>query len=930
MIDNLTDLYIYYNELNYILSYGIDAHFDEDIYNKLLGKKRTSDVKNVYSLIEEYYKVANTKKNKVSLNKNSKREIDAVINYEENDSWTNYIYTWYGISKNYTKGSVLPRIDTFELYEKVLDIIMSKELDKLYDNTIEEKIKMLVDFALEDYHATNNRMTKNNENRISIFIKECLNKELLKYSGGKLSFHQNILYKIQNESILESVYEIADIFSNASSLSPFGYFLKRNILNFFKHTLRQEELNQKYMKIKGNSIYFSFCNELIYRSLYAVSNGRYVIIDKTEYIVKKIILKRDGMFGISEYPLLIAYNIQTAEIEEIELNEQYLEVGDKYKENVSSLKNKMIDDGNEYLHRKLEDCVKFDVYFYIQQDKDSYIKKRIENSNWQLEVIKVESKQEKYDVYAKKNIECDKVHYKACINKKEENDFVKWMNSFGDYGGYKKDIDKNYTFTNADKKISVRKRENSEFDKSLFSPLYSMCMDEYRKQHNLFIPTNMEIYWLDNIIRENKTMCQMIMGERNCEKLVDIIAEYISESNTESFNPFKCINIDGERVLDINERIEFTLDEEKTIPDLIHIIKNKYIMEYEYSIKEKKEKGVIYPYRIEIDLINKSKGLMAYDLINEKTVYIKLSNLSNFTGVKYYESIDNWYEEKAYQKEEKFLKEIYYFNNMACRRDDSKNVIELLSLFKTFDIDKKTKEQEINLTYALSKKSMNKFVNDYYSLLSSKRKEILALQENEEILVNELTKTYKEIMCEDKYNNCEYIECFRKEIYAKYNYYYRYVKEESTHYSVTPKEIRFAITSIKMYQNIYEYLIGYNTKGKKISDRKIKLCNRIFADKYNDVFKEEILLRNEKLKPITAKIRIKLNLTIPIANRIRNDFREFAMKIMPDENEESFIIELEYESFKFRKIHMILLSWGDDIEVIAPLDLKEVLNLRKI
>ena len=32
MIDNLTDLYTYYNILNYILNYGIDAQFDEQIY----------------------------------------------------------------------------------------------------------------------------------------------------------------------------------------------------------------------------------------------------------------------------------------------------------------------------------------------------------------------------------------------------------------------------------------------------------------------------------------------------------------------------------------------------------------------------------------------------------------------------------------------------------------------------------------------------------------------------------------------------------------------------------------------------------------------------------------------------------------------------------------------------------------------------------
>lgn len=981
MIDNLTDLYTYYNELNYILSYGIDAHFDEDIYNKALGKKRTADVKNVYSLIEEYYKMANLKKNKVSQSKNSKREIDTVIDYEENNAWTNYMYTWYGISKNYTHISSLPRIDTFMLYEKVFDIINSSDEIGLYlgaAKDVEEKQEQLVEFALEDYHKQNKKITKNNENKLATFVKECFDKQILKCSGERITFHQNILHKFENNNLIQDVYEITDIFCSATALSPLGYFLKRNILNFSDNAKDTDNLRQNYMKIKGNSMYFSFCNELIYRSLYAVANGRYVRINDNNYIVIRITLKQDGMFGTSEYPILIAYNTKNSQIEEIELNEEYLEVGDRYKDNKLNIYNKTSKDNtfNAY-NNQLE----LEVYFYIEKNTTNssakhYIAKRIENSNWELEYLKLEEEIEKYDIYSKQIKIYDKYYYKALIGKKKENDFIKWINSFGDYAGFN-DVNSNnkeYRIIDANKKIAVSKRENSEFDKSLFSPLYSVCMDEYKKEHDLFIPTNTQIYWLNNILENNKTMCRLIIGDEKYKLLSNIINEYIndyvsksnannnicnssdSDTDIKAFNPFKCVNINNEKVLDINEYIEISETEQKIIPSLIRAIKNNYIMEYQYPIRKHNAivnndnitlaKSVIYPYRIEIDLINNSKGLMAYDLINEKIVYIKLENVGAFINIKYHSNIDDYYNEQGYKREEIFLKEIYYFNNMACRRDDSRNVTEILSKFKTFEIDKKTKDNEVNLSYALTKKSMNKFVNDYYIMLSSKRKEILAMQENDTVLTKELIDTYEYIMNVDNYINCEYIDYFRKEIEAKYKHYYNYIKENietengctsryrqqletGTEYSVTPKEIGFMITSIKMYQSIYEYLIGYDTKGKKISDKKKKLCHDIFLENYDAILREELLLRSERLKPITARIRMKHKLTISLANQIRNDLREFDIKIEPDDSTESFIINIDFESFKYRKLHMILLSWGDNIEVISPLGLKRVLELRK-
>ena len=1006
MIDNLTDLYTYYNILNYILNYGIDAQFDEQIYPLFAEKNRAADVKNVYNIIREPYRLANNKKVKVSKSRNSKREIDAVIDYENNDRWTNYMYTWYGASKMKSDEEDVNngRIDTYSLYESALDMLLNSDSEYRYSE--DDIIPGIAEEVIED---------NSNINKISTFVKECFNKGIFEYCDGSIKLCHNIFDEFNENNLIDEVYSIADIFSNIASLSPIGYFLKRNIKMYLnniensdtyledtskKSINKQSEdinesnntksnsynkLNTNYIYIKGNSMYYSFCNELIYRALYAAAKKRYVVIRGMNYIVDKIYLKSDGMFGTGEYPYLKAYNQKTGLSEDIALDEEYLEVGDKIKEDISIYKPDMntkdlISNNNQY---DIEDNIITDtVAFYINQREceldevnnircnkshyhtKDYIQERIDRSAYKCIVSHNEETVERYDVYKGRNMIYDKAIYNVEYKASLKNDFIKWVNSFGNYAEYK--ADSVYIFDESEKRISVNKRENSNFDKSLFEPWNSIYLDEYKKRHNMFIPSVTELFWLKNILNRYRHICKIFVEENRLNKIESILLEYISRhrcdyddrfKEEEVFNPFTCgslvaLKTDTENdcdivALQIDEKIELSESDIAIMHKITEWIKNKNIIEYEYKdYYGNYISGVIYPYRMEIDLLNQKNGLMAYDLINEKNVYILINRIGTFENVRRYNNISEYYDSRKYNADERFLKEIFYFNNMFCRSDECDRVIGLLSLFKTWDYERDTGSNEINLSHSLVKRDASKFKNDYYNILSNVRKATLAIQNSEEVPIAILCETYEQIMNSGRYNDCENIDFFRTEIQQKYGYYYNYViknipyedgyisrydiqKKDYIQFDITPAEIRYMTTTLKMYQYIYEYLIGYTDSNKKISQKKKDRCHEILVSRYSDVLREEIIYRSETLKLMKASIRIKKRLSIALANKIRNDLREFAVRILPDKTELTFIVEITYESYKYRKIHMIILSWGDNVEVIEPEGLKKVIEQRK-
>jgi len=902
-------IYTSYDALKYIIAYGID----HVVLAKILGTKSERGLAYPLEMIGQYLeqdvscmRITESKSSNITQERNV---------CDPKDQMANCVYSYYGLMAGGIGFS-----DQIQYCADCFDQIQKGIGERLpgFENKYPEPI------LCEEFEGDEKKYWET-------FIALCEERGVFerKYHPNDKEWEISVVSNDTLQGLRKAVkdekqlVDMLNFFSDFTLLSPFGYFLRKRI----------SDRQSRPIIVTNNALYSGLANESIFRVLKAIQQKSEIrfaddnqlltpihiyynsarqpwlhALDNQTLVSKPLftgiyIKLENPSFAFVCNQALFTHSSLTINGEKgcvpIALSEKhhiltFEKAGQKITlrlQDAKSIVEETSDDPSVLWTVKIDRPMKDHVFhLLLSPENKKYLPYRIEresrNRIFKFEEGETRGKIAVYNPF-EGTMQCEDTVYS--IMTPDEEWYWDWVRSFGECG-YSEDKCQDGSRVNlyAGKEGKGRESRHSDFINSLLNPYNSICFSEAIKEISNTVeelpPTNLEIFWLQYILKQYPNLTRCFLTDEEYNALVRVTEAYCLINNDKNyFNPFEMEHAIEIQCHDIEVGPSY-----RDIRFVLEAINRNVIWKYQYKGRNQ----LMYPYGIKYHAERHQFRIMAYSIIEKRLVAIVMDK--EFRGKAYSE---DFHSDKANDLANNLSKlDVIYFkcSDIVRRLEIESTPVSQLSQSEIW-------EESIEGDPVIKKLNQSGCKIEGIGPFFKRKKVVLYLKWlwkesiDTEMLYSRLRKEYDDL---NKWLKA-HSRFGEKSNFAKESY--SHVISKDNHAFYTEMEFKHRLM-VLVLMNRYLDIIGLDTT--------------IIHDEPMTLMKKNIEYLSNVLMIQTICFVPTVPVSCMLVDQINQEFEDYNCTLTDKKGRLTFT--LTFQRYDYRKIQKGLMLLSDRIRVVAP------------